>query len=95
MAKNIVTRHPSRKLDQLRFGLFEVLADLQLRAPYAARFRLPDTMRIHPVFQVSLLEHTAGDPFTGQLQPPPSPGELNGEAEYYVDNALGPRALGR
>ena len=94
MAKNIVTRRPSRKLDHRRLGPFKVLADPHLRTPYAARLHLPDTMRIYPVFHVSLLEHAADDPSPGQLQPPPPPVEVDGEQEYHVD-ILDSRIFGR
>ena len=54
-ARNIVTRRPSRKLDHRHLCPFEVIADPRLRTPYAVRLRLPETMRIHPIFHVSLL----------------------------------------
>ena len=64
-ARSIVTRRPSRKLDHRRLGPFDVIANPRLRTPYAVRLRLPGTMRIHPIFHVSLLEHAADDPFPG------------------------------
>ena len=87
-AKNIVTRHPSPKLDHRQLGPFEVVADHRLCTPYAARLRLPDSMRFHPVFHVSLLEHAAGDPFPGQRQQPPPPVIVDSEEEYYMDDIL-------
>ena len=71
-----------------------MLADPHLRTPYAARLRLPDTTRIHPVFHVSLLEHAADDPFSCQLQPPPPPAEDDSEQEYRVDGILDSRIFG-
>ena len=94
-AKNIVTRSPSPKLDHRRLGLFEVVADPRLRMPYTARLRLPDSMRIHSVFHVSLLEHAASDPFPGQRQQPPPPVIVDGMEEYYVDDILDSRIFGR
>jgi transposase InsO family protein len=94
-ARNIVTRRPSRKLDHRRLGPFEVVADPALRTPHAVRLRLPDSMLIHPVFHVSLLEHAANDPFPGQLQLPPPPVEVDGEHEFYADDVLDSRIFGR
>ena len=94
-AKNITTRRPSKKLDHRRLGPFEVVADARLRTPYAVRLALPDTMRIHPVFHVSLLEHAADDPFPGQRAEPPPPVMVDGEEEQYVDGILDSREYGR
>lgn len=94
-AKNIAIRRPSRKLDHRCLGPFEVLADASLRTPHAVHLCLPGTMRIHPVYRVSLLEHAAGDPFPGQHQLPPPLVEVDGEEEYYVDEILDFRLFGR
>ena len=90
-ARNIRTRRPSRKLDHRRLGPFEVLPDPRLSTPYAVRLALPESMNIHPVFHVSLLEHAADNPYPGQQQPPPPPIEVDGEEEYSVDEVLDAR----
>ena len=94
-ARNITTRRPSRKLDHRRLGPFEVVADARLRTPYAVRLALPDSMKVHPVFHVSLLEHAADDPFPGQRVEPPPPVVVDGEEEYRVDEVLDSREYGR
>ena len=71
------------------------MADARLRTPYAVRLALPDTMRIHPVFHVPLLEHAADDPFPGQRAEPPPPVMVDGEEEQYVDGILDSREYGR
>jgi hypothetical protein len=91
-AKNITTRRPSPKLDHKRLGPFEVVEAV---SPYAARLILPNTMQVHPVFHVSLLEHAANNPFPGQWLPPPPPVEVDGEEEYHVDEILDSREFGR
>ena len=87
-AKNIKTRRPSIKLDHRRLGPYEVIESV---TPRAIRLRLPETVRLHPVFHVSLLEPTADDPYPGQLQPPPPPVEVDGEEEWLVDDILDAR----
>ena len=94
-ARNISTRRPSRKLDHRRLGPFKVIEDTNLKTSYAARLELPDSMRIHPVFHVSLLEHAATNPFPGQTTPAPPPIEIDGEEEYFVDSILDSRLYGR
>jgi hypothetical protein len=42
-------------------------------SPYAYELTLADSMKIHPVFQISLLEQAPIDPLPGQLQTPPPP----------------------
>ena len=94
-AKHITTRRPSEKLDHRRLGPFEVVADARLRTPYAVRLALPDTMRVHPVFHVSPLEHAADDPFPGKRAEPLPPVMVDGEEEQYVDGILDSREYGR
>ena len=66
----------------------EVIESVTLRA---IRLRLPESVRLHPVFHVSLLEPAANDPYPGQLQPPPPPVEVDGEEEWLVDDILDAR----
>jgi hypothetical protein len=87
-ASNIKTRRPTPKLDHRRLGPYEVIESV---GPSAVRLRLPDTMQIHPVFHVSLLEHAANDPFPGQTSPPPPPVIVDGEEEWEVERILDSR----
>lgn len=93
--RNMRTRRPSRKLDSPRAGPFLVLADPNLKTPYAVRLELPDSMHIHPVRHVSELEPAANDPLPGQQQPPPPPIEVDGEDEWAVDEILDSRMFRR
>ena len=63
--------------------------------PNAARLRLPDVVRLHPVFHVSLLEHAAGDPLPGQRSPPPPAIIVDGEEEWEVERVLDSRLFYR
>jgi hypothetical protein len=58
LRKNIKTKRPSRKLDHVRIGPFEIEKQV---GPVNFKLRLPEKMRIHPVFHVSLLEPAPHD----------------------------------
>ena len=53
LRKNIKTKRPSEKLDFKKIGPFEVE---EVISATNYRLSLPDTMKIHPVFHISLLE---------------------------------------
>jgi hypothetical protein len=52
-------------------------------------------MDVHPVFHVSLLEPTHGDPMPGQRLPPPEPVIINREPEYEVEDVVDSRIFRR
>lgn len=51
----------------------------------AYKLDLPSSLKIHPVFHVSLLSPYQAD---GRVQPPPPPLEIDGDLEYEVENVL-------
>jgi RNase H-like domain found in reverse transcriptase/Reverse transcriptase (RNA-dependent DNA polymerase)/Integrase zinc binding domain/Chromo (CHRromatin Organisation MOdifier) domain/Retrotransposon gag protein/Zinc knuckle/Retroviral aspartyl protease len=53
LKRNIRTKRPSAKLDHIRIGPFKIL-ERTSRVNY--KLQLPETMKIHPVFHISLLE---------------------------------------
>jgi hypothetical protein len=53
LRRNIQTTRPSDKLDHKKLGPFVIEQSLK---PVNYKLRLPDHMRIHPVFHISLLE---------------------------------------
>ncbi|KAH0603597.1 uncharacterized protein H6S33_007256, partial [Morchella sextelata] len=87
-AKNIRTTRNSRKLDWKKLGLFPVK---EIISPYAYRVDLPRSMKMHPVFHVSLLDSAANDRVPGQIQPPPPPVIVEQEEEYAVEEILDSR----
>ena len=71
------------------------MADARLQAPYDIRLALPDTMRSHLVFHVSLMEHAADNPSPGQRVEPQPQVEVDGQEEYHVVKILDSRDYGR
>ena len=53
LRRNIKTKRPSDKLDHTKLGPYKIEEKL---GKVTFRLRLPNTMRIHPVFHISLLE---------------------------------------
>ncbi|KAH7295205.1 hypothetical protein KP509_27G036900 [Ceratopteris richardii] len=53
LRNNLHTSRPCAKLEHQRFGPFTILAEVNL---VTFKLRLPSTMRIHPVFHVSMSE---------------------------------------
>lgn len=87
-AKNIRTTRPTRKLDWKRLGRFKIKKTI---SPYAYELDLPASMKIHPVFHVSLLDPVNKDPVPGQILPPPPPVEVEGEEEFEIEEVLDSR----
>lgn len=53
LTKNLKTRRPTKKLDQIKVGPFLIE---EQKGPQNYRLRLPKDAKIHPVFHISLLE---------------------------------------
>jgi len=87
-ARNIQTLRPKKKLDWKNLGPFRIR---RVVSSYAYELELPDSMRIHPVFNVSLLRPVAGTPLPGQVQPPPPPVEVDGLEEWEVEEVVDSR----
>jgi hypothetical protein len=87
LRKNIKTRRPSDKLDHKKLGPFrvkKVVSDVNYELD------LPPTMKIHPIFHISLLEPAAG---TAELREPVEVDPVEGE--YEVEAILSSRRKGR
>src|SRR5262249_19510619 len=85
---NIRTQRPAKKLDHTQMGPFVILECI---GNQAYRLELPGTLRIHPVFHVSLLEPHS-PPLPGQINPAPPPIFTNdGEEEWEVESILDSR----
>jgi len=81
---------PSRKLANQMEGPYEILEQVG----HSFRLKLPESMKIHPVFHAEKLRKDHGNPLPGQSNPEPPPLELqDGETEYEVQEVLAVKLL--
>ena len=90
VSKNLATQRPSRKLDNPKEGPFSIYWQI---SPQSYQLTLSPSMKVHPVFYVSLLEPAASDPLPGQSNPPPPPVIIQHEEEYHVEKILDSRTF--
>ena len=88
LRRNLKTQRPSDKLDYRRLGPFPVVKQIN---KVAYRLELPASMKIHPVFHVSLLEPYKESTLPGRVQETPPPIEIEGEEEFEVSEILDSR----
>ncbi|CAJ0920365.1 unnamed protein product [Ranitomeya imitator] len=86
--KNIKLRIPSSKLGHKYIGPYRIN---KIVSAVACRLRLPRTMRIHPVFHVSLLKAAVPNMFPGRSSPHPDPVLIDGQEEFVVEKILDSR----
>ena len=82
---NISTQRPSKKLDWKRLGPFTVIERIGTQA---YRLQLPASMKVHPMFHVSLLEPYQLSTIPDHTRPLPSPIVVKSESEYEVEEIL-------
>src|ERR1700722_15997588 len=82
LRRNIKTIKPSDKLDYKKFGPFKVKRNIK---NISYKFYLPPTIRIHPIFHISLLEPADPNTLTG---PAPEIYSNLQEEVYTVEKVL-------
>ena len=68
-AKNLNTAHPAVKLNNCHVRPFKVKRIFE-KNPLVIELKLPESMKVHSVFHITLLSHVATDPLPGQHQEP-------------------------
>ena len=84
----IRTTRRAKKLDCKKLGLFRILAKIGTKA---YKLDLPDSMKVHPTFHVSLLETHRHNPLPSPVKPPPPPIEMGGNKEYELKEIVNSR----
>ncbi|RFU29059.1 hypothetical protein B7463_g7277, partial [Scytalidium lignicola] len=82
LRRNIKTTRPSDKLDWVKMGPYEIE---EVYGPLTYKLKLPTTVKIHPVFHVSLLEPAPENAQTPMLE------EVDPEREYEVEKIISHR----
>ena len=85
LRRHVATTRPSSKLDVRRLGPFAILDQI---GNSVYRLKLPPSIRIHPVFHVSLLEPHVANTFLGRVVPAPLPIQVDGLPEFVVASIL-------
>jgi hypothetical protein len=92
LRRNLKTNRLCDKLDFHHLGPFSIIKQIN---DVAFRLELPPSMKIHPVFHVSLLELYKESSIPGRFHVPPPPVELNGQEEFEVSEILDSRIIQR
>jgi hypothetical protein len=91
----VTTKHwknerPSRKLANQMEGPYEILE----KVGHSFKLKLPESMKIHPVFHAEKLRKDPANPLPGQSNPEPPPLELqDDETEYEVQEVLATKLI--
>ncbi|KAB5587867.1 Retrotransposable element Tf2 [Ceratobasidium theobromae] len=83
--QNIQTDRPSRKLAHKNLGPFEIIEQV---GTHAFKLSLPPSMKVHPVFHVTLLRPYERDDYGREPEQPPPIVVESGEKEYEVEQIL-------
>jgi transposase InsO family protein len=84
-SRNLRTHRPAKKLDYKREGPFTVTEKVGTRS---YRLNLPKTVKVYPVFHVSLLERFRPDLISGRTPKRRPPLVVDGEEEFEVESIL-------
>ena len=88
LRRHVHTTRPSSKLDVRRLGPFVIIEKVGLSA---FRMELPPSMKIHPLFHISLLEPHVANTFPGRVVEVPLHIQVDGLPEFEVNSSLDSR----
>lgn len=83
--RNITSSRPSKKLDYRKLGPYPIVRQI---SAVVFELLLPPTLKLHPVFHVSLLEPYIANTIPGRYLPPESPVIVDGVPEFEVQAIL-------
>ena len=90
---NLKSRRPSQALNERRYGPFKIVEKI---GASAYRLDIPDTWKIHDVFNESLLTPYRPPAFRNQVPPGPPPVEIiDDEEEHEVEAVIDSKVVGR
>jgi len=92
LRRYVKTNRPTSKVDYKCFGKFRIMQKVSSH-PY--KLDLSTSMKIHPVFHISLLEPASTDPLPGQIQPPLPLVIIEHEPEWEVEEILYSQIVGK
>src|SRR5271169_251779 len=90
LSSNIRTQRPNKKLDWKRLGPYTITEKISTQA---YRLQLPPSLKVHPVFHVSLLDWYNESDIPGRVQPPAPPVIVENQLEYEVEEVLDSRLM--
>jgi len=88
LRRNIKTFRPYDKVDYCKIEPFHIKKQINT---IAYQLILPTSMKIHPIFHISLLETYRESNFLKRIQPPPLAIVINDHKEYEVKEILDSR----
>lgn len=83
--KNFFTKHLCRKLENCRASPYIVKRVINAQV---FKLDLLENIRVHPVFYVNLLKPAAVNLYSGHIQPPPLPIEVDRETEWEFETIV-------
>jgi glycosylphosphatidylinositol phospholipase D len=87
-AEDLDLKRPSKKLTERQIGPYPIV---EIISPHAVKVKLPRSIKIHPVINVSRLRLRKESSIPSQTKSKPPPVEINGEMEYKVEQILDSR----
>ena len=87
-AEDLDLKRASKKLAEKRISPYPIV---EIISPNAVKVKLPGSIKIHPVINVSRLRPQKEPTIPGQTESKPPPVEIDGKLEYEVEEILNSR----